>query len=204
MGGPRPSSPTRQLLTLHSVPRKRRFILVLLVLALAFVASLASWVQWGQWPNPGQRPVVADADAIVVLGGGDPARWKQGLTIAAAFPDVPLIVTGDGGTIVDAFIANGIQKSRIEHEKAATSTVENAKFTKPMLDRLQAKRVILVTNWFHVPRSFAIFRKYQPGREFTVSFSPKPEPLTKWDLETQRRERMAVLHNLLVHGVWSF
>jgi uncharacterized SAM-binding protein YcdF (DUF218 family) len=82
--------------------------------------------------------------------------------------------------------------------------VENAKFTAPMLDKIGAKRVILVTNWFHAPRALAIFLKYQPGREFVVSFSPKPEPLSKWDRETLRRERLAVLHNLLVHGVWSF
>ena len=82
--------------------------------------------------------------------------------------------------------------------------MENAKFTKPLLDKLGAKRVILVTNWFHTPRSLAIFRNYQPGREFTVSFPPKPAPLSQWDRESLRRERMAALHNLLVHGVWSW
>ena len=64
--------------------------------------------------------------------------------------------------------------------------------------------MILVTNWFHTPRSLAIFRKYQPGREFTVSFSPKPEPMSQWDREAQRRERLAALHNLVVHGVWTW
>ena len=83
--------------------------------------------------------------------------------------------------------------------------VENAKFPKPLLDKIgAAKRLILVTNWCHTPRSLAISRKYQSGLEFPVSFSPKPEPLSKWDREAQRRERMAALHNLVVHGVWSW
>ncbi len=37
--------------------------------------------------------------------------------------------------------------------------------------------MILVINGFHPPWSLVIFRKYQPGREFLVSFSPKPEPM---------------------------
>ncbi len=149
-------------------------------------------------------PVSADADALVILGGGDPARLQRGYDMARAHPDLPVIVTGDDNYIVEYLLARGIPRNRMLHEQAATSTVENAKFTKPLLDKHGAKRVILVTNWFHAPRAGAIFRKYQPGREFTVSFSPKPEPLSKWDRVSLRRERMAALRNLIVHGVWSF
>lgn len=149
-------------------------------------------------------PVMADADALVILGGGDYNRWQRGCDLTKASPTLPLIVTGDDNHIVEYLTGKGIPRGRIQHEEAATSTVENAKFTKPMLDQIGAKRVILVTNWFHTPRALAIFRKYQPGREFVVSFPPKPEPLSKWDRETQRRERLAALHNLVVHGVWSW
>lgn len=146
----------------------------------------------------------AEADAIVILGGGDFNRWQHGVDLARSAPDLPLIVTGDDGLIVDYLVAHEIPLGRIQHEERATSTVENAKFTAALLDRLKAKRVILVTNWFHAPRALAIFRKYQPGRDFVVSFSPKPEPMTRWDKDTQRRERMAVIHNLVVHGVGCF
>lgn len=194
----------RQFFTRHPVVRKRRFIFVLLMLAFAFVVSVASWLQWSGWPDPKPMPVFADADAFVILGGGDRARWQHGADLAKSHPSLPLIITGDGGDIVEHFAGQGIPRERILHEQAATSTVENARFTAPFLDRIRARRVILVTNWFHVPRALSIFRKYQPGREFTVSFSPKPEPLTKWDRDTHRRERLAVLHNLIVHGVWSW
>lgn len=184
--------------------RVRRYVLPTLALLLVCVLSLVSWLQWSRWPDPKSMPSFANADAIVVLGGGDFNRWSHSADIAEQYSDLSLVVTGDGGVIVEHLAAQGIPRERILHEQAATSTVENAKFTKPMLDKIGAKRVILVTNWYHAPRSFAIFRKYQPGREFTVSFPPKPEPLTKWDRATQRRERLAVLHNLFVHGVWSW
>jgi uncharacterized SAM-binding protein YcdF (DUF218 family) len=183
---------------------KRRFLLVFLCVSFVFVASLASWIQWSDWPDPDPMPVFANADAMVILGGGDFNRWQHGLDLARSAPDLPLIVTGDDNHIVEYLAGNGIPLGRIQHEERATSTVENAKFTAALLDRLKAKRVILVTNWFHAPRALAIFRKYQAGREFTVSFSPKPEPLTRWDQDTQRRERMAVIHNLLVRGVGCF
>jgi len=186
------------------VPRKRRFILHLLFASLVLVSSLAAWLQWSRWPDPEQGPLFTDADALVILGGGDFLRWQRGADLAKDHQALPLIVTGDDNHIVGHLAAQGIPRERILHEEAATSTVENARFTKPMLDRLGAKRVILVTNWFHAPRSLAIFRKYQPGRNFVVAFSPKSEPLTKWDRETQRRERVAALHNLLRYGVWSW
>jgi uncharacterized SAM-binding protein YcdF (DUF218 family) len=172
-------------------------------LAIAIVL-LGCWVQWGVWPDPAQAPIFVNADAIVILGGGDSARWQHGEELAKTRPGLPLIVTGDDGLIVNYLVSKVIPSGRILHENAATTTVENAKFTKPMLDRLGTKRVVLVTNWFHAPRSLAIFHKYQPGREFVVSFSPKPVPLNRWDLQMERRERMAAIYNLLRHGVWSW
>ncbi len=188
----------------HFMLRFRRLLLDLLTTALVLVASFASWVQWGGWPDPEQAPVFADADALVILGGGDFARFRHGAEVALEHPALPLVVTGDKGLIVRYLVDQGIPLERILHEDSATSTVENAKFTKPMLDEIGAKRVILVTNGFHAPRSLAIFRKYQPDREFVVSFPPRPEPPSKWDRHAERRERLAAVRNLVMHGVWSW
>jgi uncharacterized SAM-binding protein YcdF (DUF218 family) len=149
-------------------------------------------------------PVSADADALVILGGGDPARLQRGYDMARAHPDLPVIVTGDDNYIVEYLLARGIPRNRILHEQAATSTVENAKFTKPLLDKLGAKRVILVTNWFHVPRAAAIFHREMPDLDFAVSFSPRASVPQPWDRYAERRERMAAVHNLIVHGLWSW
>lgn len=133
------------------------------VVGVVLGLALGCWVWWSAWPEPIQEPLFADADAIVILGGGDDARWQKGLEVARAYPQLPVVVTGDDGYIVAPLAAHGLAAPRVVHEEAATSTVENAKFTGPLLDRIGARRVILVTNWFHAPRSLAMFRKYQVG-----------------------------------------
>jgi uncharacterized SAM-binding protein YcdF (DUF218 family) len=182
----------------------KRWMIRLILPITVLVLLLFSWIMWSDWPNPQKGSVFTNPDAIVILGGGDSARWAHGLDLANQHPSVPIIVTGDGGAIVTYFDEHGLSGFRIIHEQHATSTVENAKFTRPILNALNAHRVILVTNWFHQPRSSAIFDRYQPQREFCVSFSPKPDPMQPWDILTHRRERLAVLHNLVFHGVWSW
>ncbi|MFM7179942.1 MAG: YdcF family protein [Verrucomicrobiales bacterium] len=171
---------------------------------MLLLALLASWVWWGGWPEPEQEPLFADADAVVILGGGDYARWDQALEMARRYPALPLIVTGDENHLVGYLYKHGVPKERVLHENEATSTMENALFTKPVLERIGAKRVILVTNWYHAPRSLAIFRKCQPGRDFVVSFSTGPDPYDKSSRAALRRERLAAVHNLFVYGMFSW
>ncbi len=182
----------------------RRFVLILSGLLLGLAGLLECWVQWGSSQNPQPMPMFTEADAIVVLGGGDRPRWKLGLRMSGVFPKAPVIVTGDGGDIFERLLANGVAPERMIHEDHANSTVENAKFTAPILAGLGAHRVVLVTNWFHAPRCLTIFRKYQPDREFVVSYSAKSESLPAWADMVERRERRAVIHNFLFNGVWPF
>ena len=107
------------------------------------------------------------------------------------------MVTGDSGIMLAPLLKAGISKSKIHHEQEATSTVENATFTDPILTKLGAKKVVLVTNWFHAPRSLAVFRRHQPGREFAAAFEPKPDKMSNWHRYASRRERLAAL------SIWS-
>jgi uncharacterized SAM-binding protein YcdF (DUF218 family) len=184
--------------------RLRRLALPALGLVLVFLLALTSWIQWGGWPDPEQKPLFDDADAIVILGGGDISRWQHGADLAKAHPELPLIITGDGGEIVEYVIENGILRERILHEEMATSTAENASFTAPILNQLRARRIIIVTNSFHVPRALAAFDKLQPERDFRASFESKPANPTKWEQKAQRRERMAAIWYLLRYGIWSW
>jgi uncharacterized SAM-binding protein YcdF (DUF218 family) len=159
---------------------------------------------WGTWPDPSPKPLPWKPDAIVVLGGGDLSRGKQALTLAKQYPDVPLIVTGDGGVLYQQLIDGGVEKSRLTHETAATSTLENARFTRDWLARLKARRVALVTDGFHAPRALAIFSGESPDREFQAVFTGRPTEPNNWYTYCERRERLAVLHNLFFHGIWIF
>ena len=189
-------------------PRKFRPILRLAfksgLLALVMVFALAAWVMWGNWPNPTPRPLSWPPDAIVVLGGGDKERSEQAAKLAKNYPLVPLIVTGDGGTLYRGLLEKGVDSSRITHETLATSTLENARFTGEWLNRHGARRVALVTNGFHAPRAHAIFSREYPQLEFEVVFEPRPTGRSNWYEYCERRERLAALHNLVFHGVWSF
>jgi uncharacterized SAM-binding protein YcdF (DUF218 family) len=176
----------------------------LALLLCGAAVGLAAWVGWGKWPDPKTRPLPWQPDAIVILGGGDEARSRKGLELAKAFPEAALLVTGDGGSIVRYLTGKGIPPQRIQHEEAATSTMENALLTDPVLDGLNSQHAVLVTNWFHVPRSLAIFRSIQPEREWCVAFEPSPDPLTPWDQGCRRRERLAALHHFLRYGLWCF
>ena len=168
------------------------------------IVCLAAWVGCGAWPDPKTEPLPWQPDAIVILGGGDEARSRKGFELAQAFPEAALLVTGDGGLIVRYLTGKGIPPQRIRHDEAATSTMENALFTDPVLDGLNSQHAVLVTNSFHVPRSLAIFRSIQPEREWCVAFEPSPDPLTPWDQGCRRRERLAALHHFLRYGLWCF
>lgn len=184
--------------------RLGRFAFILLALGIFVSIGLAGWVIRGDWPSPVRGELPWKPDAILVLGGGNIERPNEAMRLAKKFPKTPVIVTGDGGLIVDKLVLAGLPNERIIHETRATSTMENAQFSRDVLNQLQASRVVIVTNWFHAPRAAAIFEKVQSDREFFLSFSPKPEKLDNWNAYGARRERLAVLHNLIRHRIWSF
>ena len=126
------------------------------------------------------------------------------LRLSDKYPDIPIVVTGDSGLMMQPLIEAGMPRSRIHHETEATSTVENAQLTDPILGNLGAHRVVLVTNWFHAQRSLAVFRRHQPGREFAVAFEPRPEKMSNWHRYATRRERLAALVYLIRDRIWSF
>ena len=183
---------------------RRKVIVRLTVVSCLLASCLLWWIGWGSWPNPEPEPLPWQPDVILLLGGGNEERPRETLRLSREYPDVPIVVTGDSGFMFKPLIAAGMPRSRIHHEQAATSTVENATFTDSILTELGAKKVVLVTNWFHAPRSLAVFRRHQPGREFAVAFEPRPEKMSNWHRYATRRERLAALVYLIRDRIWSF
>ena len=140
----------------------------------------------------------------MVLGGGNEERPREALRLIKKYPEMSIVVTGDSGIMLAPLVKAGIAQLKIHHEQAATSTIENAQFTDPILDELGAKRVVIITNWFHAPRSLAVFRRYQPEREFVAAFEPKPEKMSSWHRYASRRERLAALVYLVRDRIWAF
>jgi len=183
---------------------RRKVIVRLTVVSCLLASCLLWWIGWGSWPNPEPEPLPWQPDIILLLGGGNEERPRETLRLSGQYPDVPIVVTGDNGIMLAPLLKAGISKSKIHHEQEATSTVENATFTDPILAELGAKKVVLVTNWFHAPRSLAVFRRHQPGREFAVAFEPKPDKMSNWHRYASRRERLAALVYLVRDRIWSF
>jgi len=175
-----------------------------LITCLIAAALLTLWVLFAPWPAPVPRPLSWRPDVILVLGGGDEARAREAIRLAETFPEVPLLVSGDGGHMEKLLRASEVTKERLVIEPDATSTWENAVLSAPVLDQLHATRVVLVTNWFHEPRARAVFEKAIPGIDFAMSYEPAPQPLPPWDIGCHRREKLASIWYAVRYGVWAF
>ena len=118
--------------------------------------------------------------AIVVLGSGAPngqpsptlrARLDAALVQAAAFPGVPVVVSGgvdfrgtqsEAQVMGDYLRAHGVSPERIVQEERSTSTDENLRFSQPLLAGRGVgvdAPVRLVTSDFHTVRARWIARR---------------------------------------------
>jgi uncharacterized SAM-binding protein YcdF (DUF218 family) len=122
---------------------------------------------------------------IICLGGAidtvvSPVRNEAALNEAAEritaiaelarrFPDARIVFTGGSGRLIhdDAteaefaarlFASFGIAKERITLEDKSRDTLENARFTKAIVQPKSGERWLLVTSAHHMPRSVGVFR----------------------------------------------
>lgn len=136
-----------------------------------------------RFPRPSQ---VEGYDGIIVLGGavdtivtggrGDTALTTSGerITIAARLagqlPDARVIHSGGKGVIVSSqateaegasrlFEDFGIQSDRIVLEDASRNTLQNAVFTKKLVNPDPDQTWLLVTSAYHMPRAMGVFKQ---------------------------------------------
>ena len=130
------------------------------------------------------------ADVVVILGArvrgdGSPsaalvARVRQGCALYRKGDVRALILTGGGATgqVREAAVMRrlaleeGIPASALHLEDQSRDTGENARFVRPLLERLGARRVTVVTDGFHAFRTRQTFR-LETGLEVQVSPTPR-------------------------------
>ena len=61
---------------------------------------------------------------------------------------------------------DGVPKTAIAIESKSRTTRENAEFSIPLLRRMGAHRVIIVTSWYHSRRALACFEHFAPDIQF--------------------------------------
>ena len=133
------------------------------------------------------------ADAIVLLGGGAGERPTRAAELYHAGVAKKIIVSGAGDTDDNRRLLahRGVPPSAIQMERDSKTTKENAVFSMPLLRDLGAKRVVIVTSWYHSRRALRCFQHYGPGIQFFSRPSYFAFHRSNWSRErTARRIRV--------------
>ncbi len=155
-----------KLLTRHGL----FFYLKLLVLfGIGFEAVFVGFLA----VNGAMDTVTYKEDAVIILGAGIKGdqvsktlrfRLDRAIAYAQENPEALLVVSGGQGpqeAVTEAYameqylLAHGIRPERIIKEEKSTSTQENLRFSKALLDARFARpyRVAIITNGFHIFRA---------------------------------------------------
>lgn len=150
------------------------------------------------------------ADAIVLLGGGSGERPTRAAELYRAGVAPRIIVSGAGDAQGNRLLLmnRGVPASAIKLESNSTTTRENAEFSIPLLRAMGAKRVALVTTWYHSRRALNCFRHYAPDLAFYSCPSYFGFARSDWSQEHLRRriraEYLKTLGYWVCYGVCPF
>lgn len=189
---------------LNSKREKRRLFTIAKIILFMAISVFCYLFLWADWPNPRLAALPDHADMVLVLGGEDDQRPRTAKRIYDQGRADIIAVSGDGGQIITALKTLGLPDGVVWHEDEAKSTFENARFCAPLIQEANARKVILVTCWFHANRARSVFEDRFPGVQFFVAFEPRKSPLNKWDRAHQMRERFAMVMYLFRYGVWCW
>lgn len=149
------------------------------------------------------------ADEMVVLGGGDGrAERAAELFKEGAAPGILVTGFGDCETNIQVLLKNGVPASVITPEPRALTTLQNAQFSLPLLRKMGAHRVIIVTSWFHSRRALACFEHLAPDLKFysrPTYLEYQPQKLNREGFSPHvNLEYAKLLDYWFAHGVWPF
>jgi uncharacterized SAM-binding protein YcdF (DUF218 family) len=142
-----------------------------------------------------QKVLVVDdgnpkADVIVVLGGGSGERPNRAAELFRSNAAPKILISGAGDTDGNRLLLmhRGVPAGAILLEPNSKTTKENALLSIPMLRAAGAKRVILVTSWYHSRRALKCFRHYAPDLTFYSCPSYFGFARSEWSREHLRRK----------------
>jgi uncharacterized SAM-binding protein YcdF (DUF218 family) len=170
-------------------------IALLLLLALAY--SFPQQVLAIDDGNP-------KADMIVLLGGGSGERPTRAAELFRSNAAPKILVSGGGDTDGNRLLLmhRGVPKSAISLESTSQNTKENAEFSVRLLRAASAKRVIVVTTWYHSRRALKSFRHYGPEITFFSCPSYYGFARSEWSHSHLRRRIYAEYRKIL--GYWIY
>ena len=153
---------------------KKIFVILLSILLLQFAAVEFMLVKSGKSDSQTEK------NYLIILGAGINGetlslslyeRLKTGLQYLEKYPDAVVVVSGGQGrgeAITEAeamrrfLVDNGIDQSRIMLESKSTSTMENFKYSKKLIEEQSGKpvgEISFITSSFHIFRSKMLARR---------------------------------------------
>ncbi len=143
--------------------RRVRRVLRLMVIFYAATLAMVLLSNW-YWPRD---TLPAPAAQVICLGGGSlqgvltedselRAQRCGELLLAGLADDILVTGSGAGTLMVDYIVAMGIPPEAVTLESMSRSTLQNALFSTRVSDVSQP--VIVVTDAYHLPRSWVSFR----------------------------------------------
>jgi uncharacterized SAM-binding protein YcdF (DUF218 family) len=199
----------------------RKFLIgAVALLAISGFSPLGNWLLYPlEQRFPPWNAMRGAPDGIVVLGGsidsdisierhvpvvrGAADRVIAAAALALRYPKARIIFTGGSANLVsndaregdyatEIFESLGISKDRLEIERRARNTLENAEFSRAIAAPKSGERWLLVTSAYHMPRSVGLFRK--------AGFAVEPYPV---DWRVGGRADLVYFRILAVDGLAS-
>lgn len=123
------------------------------------------------------------AAVLVVLGGEPTIRVKRAAELFREHYAPRVIVSGHGDCESNKaeLVQAGVPEGAVQLECDSLTTRENALNSIKLLRAQGAKRVILVTSWYHSRRALKTFQKFAP--EITFLSLPATRRSTAWKYE---------------------
>ena len=174
---------------------------LLALLAMAFSPLPRIIVRTLEDRFPQQAAAKGPVTGVVVLGGaigvarGDvvmnyaAARMTKTVELARLHPQAKIVFTGGGANLLSPIIKTeadgakllfdglGLPPERLILEDKSRNTVENAVFTRRLVEPKPGERWLLVTSAWHMPRAMGVFRKAGFAVEaFPVDYLSAGEP----------------------------
>lgn len=194
------------------LPANRKIRRLLLAALVVFVLLL--FLAFALWAFPQQILTVdsgpVKADVLVVLGGGSTERPRRAAELFHAGEASRILCSGEGDCRSNQriLINAGVPRAVIELECESLNTSENAQRTIALLRKQGAKRIIIVTSWYHSRRALNCFEHYAPDLEFFSRPSYFAAARADWKPEGISdyvwMEYAKNLGYIFRHGVWPF
>lgn len=114
------------------------------------------------------------ADAILVLGGDSPARTITAIRLYNKYKVdvIPSGYRGEAERIQKVMVGAKVPKEKFILEPKATNTKDHAKYILPIALERGYKKVYVVTDAYHMPRSMMILER--PFKEKGIEVVPYP------------------------------